>query len=515
VCSKTKPASFSSETKQNGFSISTLDLTSNYDAKVDLHYTLIDDSVCKQNAVPCKQAGSTIKNSQCGDAKKVDIYLSERYMEVYGQVSDLKVGIHNIAFDCNAPQEYNPPAAPTYAVTPVVSGYAADPYASPSACYSDYCGQKPSSSSTNASPSACYGDYCGQEPSSSSIQDGPSSVVSSTACYGDHCGQQPYSSSIRAQSSSIVSSSDSKYCNEGYGEGCASTKVSSTVTPAVPSSSTFTLLTSYQNSSTTKTSPTISASSVVSIASSSSSSQATSSGYPSYPIVEVPDVLPTCMNTWLQITTTDCQDNTAADCYCKSSKFTKSVIDCMLAWSKTEDEAKDNLRYLVGICAKYVPENPSLIEDCPEGTFNSPIIPSESNCTTTQAPANTPAPSGTPAAYNPVATIFYGSTSIAVPAVHFSVVASTPGATPSAVVSLVVGAAPPHVTAIATPIASRAPYPSSLSSEQRNSTSTAGTGAILPSKTKPSSTQFTGAASLFEVEAKHVPLGGALAFIAL
>jgi hypothetical protein len=63
VCSKTKPVSFSSETKQYGFSISTLDITSDYDTEVDLHYTLIDGSVCKQNAVPCKQAGSTIKNS--------------------------------------------------------------------------------------------------------------------------------------------------------------------------------------------------------------------------------------------------------------------------------------------------------------------------------------------------------------------------------------------------------------------------------------------------------------------
>lgn len=221
------------------------------------------------------------------------------------------------------------------------------------------------------------------------------------------------------------------------------------------------------------------------------------------------------MTTWLQITTTDCLDNTAADYYYKSSKFTKSVIDCLLAWSKTEDETKDNLRYLVGICAKYVPENPSLIEDYPEGTFNSPVIPSESNGTTTQAPANTPTPSGTPAAYNPMAIIFYGSTSIAVPAVHFSVVAPTPGATPSAVVSLVVGAAPTQVTPTATPVASLAPYPSSPSSEQRNSTSTAGTGAIRPSKTKPSNTQFTGAASLFEVEAKHVLLGAALAFFDL
>jgi len=463
-CSKTQPASFGSDKKKYGFSISTIQLTSEYDAEVDLHYTMVDGSKCKQLAVPCKKAGSTITNTQCGGAKKVEVYLGSGYT---GKEKECKIGLHNIGFECNAPQKYNEPAPPT------------------------------------------AGAY---------------NIASSPPLY------TPPASSSKAQSSAAVSTPVSAYCNEGYGQGCtsaetSSAKTSTAVTTPVqtPSSSlshSSSFMSHFKNSSSKaphhRTIP--SSSHKTSSTLRSSSSCSSQPPIQSYPPIKVADVLPTCMNTWLQITTTDCKDNTAADCYCKNSKFTKSVIDCVQAWSKTDEETKNNLRYLVGICAKYVPENPSLIEDCPKGTFNSPIIPTGGNSTSTKASLNTPAPSGTPTPDNPVAIIVYGNVSLAVPAIHFSIAVPTPGATPAAQVGIVYGAAPPMAPATPTPTPTFSLLSYPVTSAAVNGSMATGTGVMRPLGTvssRPTNAMFTGAAAALGIEGGVVVFGAAVAFFAL
>jgi hypothetical protein len=54
----------------------------------DLHYTLVDGSLCKQKSVPCKKEGSTVENTQCGGAKSVEVYLGGSYK---GEKSDCGV----------------------------------------------------------------------------------------------------------------------------------------------------------------------------------------------------------------------------------------------------------------------------------------------------------------------------------------------------------------------------------------------------------------------------------------
>lgn len=233
------------------------------------------------------------------------------HKEVYGQ-TELRIGIHSIAFDCEAPQKYVEPAVPTAAVVPVANGYAADPYAyaSPSA------------------PAACYGNGCAQKDSSSVVK--------------------TLSSSIRGPSSVVtVSSFVSRYCNEGYRQGCASTEGSSKATSVIQTWSAYTSKPSNQNNSTVKPSLSPPASSIVSVSVSISSSSASCSSKtpspspsqapsPNYPVIKLPNVLPTCMNTWLQISASSCTSNAAADCYCKKSQFTKTVIDRVQAWSQSD-----------------------------------------------------------------------------------------------------------------------------------------------------------------------------------
>jgi hypothetical protein len=110
-----------------------------------------------------------------------------------------------------------------------------------------------------------------------------------------------------------------------------------------------------------------------------------------------------------------------------------------------------------------------------------------------------------------------GSTSLTVPAVHFTTETPVAGATPTAPVGLVPGVAPPSTPATTTAAGgagSAPPYP--IASTLKPSVQPSGTGALGSGGLRPSSpAQFTGAAVPMGVEAKHVMLGAALAFFAL
>ncbi|KAF2032312.1 hypothetical protein EK21DRAFT_109983 [Setomelanomma holmii] len=511
-CTKEKPASFGCTTKKDGFSITTIDVSVEFDAVIDLHYTMTDGSVCQQKSVPCKKEGNTIENTQCGGAKSVDVYLGSKYQ---GGESECQIGLHQIGFDCSPPKEYNPPSPPSVPVssTPVASKSASTPPPAQSA------------------PS-CYGDSCGSQPPVSS---------SASPCEGGACD---------SQSTPAASSSGSGSCNGGYGEGCPPAQTSPAQTPqsappfssmppyanssaAVPSTYETTKVPppSYESSTATPLPATSTAippcnrgyggscgassappflppSSAATPGQGTSSAPPSQSSYPpsSYPPSQVGDVLPSCMNTWLQISTEECKDNTATDCYCKNSKFTKNVIDCVQAWCKTDEETKSTLQYLVGICAQYVPENPGLVSNCPNDTFNNTPATPSGDVGSSGVPLNTPAPSGTPTPSKPVTTIVYGSTSLTVPQVHFTTEYPVAGATPTAPVGLVPGGGPAQTPAAPTPLA---PYP--VPSTLKPSFQPTGTGAVRPS----SPAQFTGAASPMQVEAKHMMFAAVLGFLAL
>jgi hypothetical protein len=527
-CSKQKPATFGCDKKKDGFSITTVDISVEFDVMLDLHYTLVDGSLCKQKSVPCKKDGNTIENTQCGGAKSVDVYLGSSYK---GE-KDCGINLHQIGFNCSPPKPYTPPSPPS--PPPVASSHVIPPtvQSSSATCSGVACGSKPPASSnappassapqsTPATSEGCNGGYGQGCPpvQTSSVQSPP--VISSRPPFANSSMPMPpptYQTSIvtppskesstvtPVQESSAVATPPAKAssvspCNGGYGSDCGASSAplaSSTVTPVDKSSS-------------------------------APPAQSSSPTYPpsSYPPKEVGQVLPTCMNTWLQITT-ECKDNTNTECYCKNTRFTKAVIECVSARCSTDEETKKTLQYLVGICAEHVPENPSIVTDCPKDTFdNTPATPSAPAAPSTPVtstvvvvtstgsavapPANTPAPPAPapPAASYPVTTIVYGSTSLTVPAVHFTTETPVAGATPTAPVGLVPGVAPPSTPAATTPAAGGAPYP--IASTLRPSVQPTGTGALRPS----SPAQFTGAASPLGVEANFAMLGAALAFFAL
>jgi hypothetical protein len=507
-CSKQQPASFGCDKRKNGFSITTIDVSVEFDVEIDLHYTMNDGSLCKQKHVPCKKDGSTIQNTQCGGAKSVDVYLGSRYK---GEKSECEIGLHHIGFDCNEATPYKPP--PPFQYTPL-------PPPPPKVESSKPVISKPAATPPPAESSAA------QPPASSSVCEGEACKPKSTpAVLPPAPSGPPYANNSMpappTQKTTLLTppSQESKTVTPPSQE-------SKTVVPPPPSKESSAASCDGSHGQSCGASSSVAPPPALSTGVSPPSpppAQASTPSYPpsSYPPKDVEDVLPTCMNTWLQISTEDCKDNTATDCYCKNSKFTKNVIDCVQAWCQTDEQTKKTLQYLVGICAEHVPENPGLVTDCPSDTFdNTPVTPPAgmppagvpspgAPPATTPAPGAPPAP---PAPSMPVTTITYGSTSLTVPQVHFTTEVPAAGATPAAPVGLVPGTAPPQAPA-ATTTAAAAPYPipSTLKPTVQPTGAGTGTGAVRPS----SPAQFTGAASPFKAEAKHVMLGAALAFFAL
>jgi hypothetical protein len=520
-CSKQQPATFGCDKRKNGFSITTIDVSVEFDVEIDLHYTMTDGSLCKQKQVPCKKDGSTIQNTQCGGAKSVDVYLGSRYQ---GEKSDCEIGLHHIGFDCDAPTPYKPVPPPQVQTSkPAESSKPAA--TTPPAKSSKAVVSTPPAESSKPATTAPPAESSAVVPPPG--PPGPPYAFSSLAPYANSSipatrkttkvpptTLQSSTATPLAESSTAVpppsKESSVASCNGGYGQSCDTSSALPSPPPAM---------------STGVAPP------------SPPPAQASTPSYPpsALPPKEVGDVLPTCMNTWLQISTEDCKDNTATDCYCKNAKFTKNVIDCVQAWCETDEQTKKTLQYLVGICAEHVPENPGLVTDCPKDTFdNTPPTPTGgAQVPSSGMPANTPMPSAPPAvgvppahsappapsappANVPMTTITYGTTSLTVPQVHFTTEVPAAGSTPTAPVGLVPGVAPPQTPAGETPVATApaagAPYP--IPSTLRPTTvlpTASGTGAFRPS----SPAQFTGAASPFKAEAKHVMLGAALAFLVL
>ncbi|KAF5003686.1 hypothetical protein FDECE_9771 [Fusarium decemcellulare] len=73
----------------------------------------------------------------------------------------------------------------------------------------------------------------------------------------------------------------------------------------------------------------------------------------------VPDVVPSCLNTFLDYLE-DCQDNTDAACYCPDQSFVDNVFQCLYAHADNDDTIAEAVSFFQGICAPYVEKNPGI-----------------------------------------------------------------------------------------------------------------------------------------------------------
>ncbi|CAN9140114.1 unnamed protein product [Alternaria alternata] len=380
---KDKPAAFGCA--QRGFSITHMDVSSEFDAEIELHYKMEDGSLCKQHT-SCSAGGSTLQNTQCGGAKSVEVYLGSHYK---GEKESCEIGFHNIGFDCNAEKPYTTPTPPEVPSTSseVVSSTIVESSTAPASSVISSAVETPASSvvETPASSSAVEtpatsANECGQygEACNTPVE----TPLSSTAPYANSsmpAYTPPASSAVEIESSSVVevsstpvsipsistatpqpesstaevpsTSQSSVAAGCGYGESCEQSSIVASSTAASSAVVSSAVVTSAVPSSGTPLPAT--------------SSAAPQPSSPSYPPVDITDSVPKCMNSWLQISAPDCKDNTDSNCYCVKPEFTKNVIDCISARCGSDDEISKALQYFIGICAEHVPKNPSIVDDCP------------------------------------------------------------------------------------------------------------------------------------------------------
>ena len=121
-------------------------------------------------------------------------------------------------------------------------------------------------------------------------------------------------------------------------------------------------------------------------ASGSPSSPAIPSSAPAPPASSLPapcpNVLPSCMKTWITITT--CKDTSDSNCYCQDAQFTKTVQECVSAWAASDLDIQGALSNLAGICAPHVYKNPGIITNVPKTIT---LVPTPATPVTTSPPA--------------------------------------------------------------------------------------------------------------------------------
>lgn len=85
------------------FSVSTIDVITEFDADLEFHFSMGDGSTCKQRS-SCSSQGSTVKNTQCGGAKNVTIvYPSGQSGDKIPKASSTcGVSIPTVSFDCSS-----------------------------------------------------------------------------------------------------------------------------------------------------------------------------------------------------------------------------------------------------------------------------------------------------------------------------------------------------------------------------------------------------------------------------
>ncbi|BCR84769.1 CFEM domain-containing protein [Aspergillus chevalieri] len=130
---------------------------------------------------------------------------------------------------------------------------------------------------------------------------------------------------------------------------CATCKTTDTATPTTLSTSTISLFSAYNPLT------------------SSSPSQPFSPSSPS-----CPEIVPRCINTWLD-SVPKCSSNSDVSCFCPKSSFTNHVIGCIQSWAGSEEEVSAGIGYFVGICAGYVSENPGIVTGVPGSVSIAPV----------------------------------------------------------------------------------------------------------------------------------------------
>ncbi|ELR04967.1 hypothetical protein GMDG_00224 [Pseudogymnoascus destructans 20631-21] len=317
------------------FSITHFQVSVEFDCDLEFHYTLPDNSICKQKS-HCKTTGTTVKNTQCGGAKDVTVVFVKAAI---GVKSSCNIGIHSIGFDCPNPTATASTVKSTTIAAPTVQSTIAAPTIQSTAA--------PTVKSTTAAPTV-------QTTPPATIHASTETEVTLTTIVTDvtvtscpvtltHVTSGLTSIETTLTTSTVVLTSIKTFCPK-----CTRTNPSGPEQTGIPSNThTVPKQTTTKGAEPTNTT----------IAPPQTNSTTPGGGLP------CPPVLPQCIKTWLPV---DCKSNSDIGCFCPKADFTKNLFGCLSAFGATDAEINKAAEYFQGICAPYVPTNPGIITDCPD-----------------------------------------------------------------------------------------------------------------------------------------------------
>ncbi|KAG6095699.1 hypothetical protein E4U30_002144 [Claviceps sp. LM220 group G6] len=339
----------------DAFSIGSIDLSTEFDVRLEFHYDMQDGSVCKHSA-DCKKGGSTIVNNQCGGAKKVKIVYPPQPST---SKNTCKISCHKISWHCGSGGSPPPPGQVSIPGTLTASGF----------------------SSTGSIPGVTT------TPTTPDMETTPGVTTSATSATTSP-GQDTTPSYPGVTSSAATSgtssmpgaSTDSTDTTPG---ASTSTTPGQETTPSVPGVSTntqpgttdvqstqstsgpATFVTSISSAechacSSTETSYLTVPGAVSTVQTGDKPQPTTPGGKPSPPC---PQVVPRCLNTFLELKS-KCKDNKDAACYCPNKDFVNVVFNCIYAHGENDNVISEAISFFQGMCGQYIPQNPAIATGC-------------------------------------------------------------------------------------------------------------------------------------------------------
>ncbi|KAG5935872.1 hypothetical protein E4U59_005323 [Claviceps monticola] len=319
----------------DAFSIASIDLSTEFDVRLEFQYDMQDGSVCKHSA-DCKKGGSTIVNNQCGGAKKVKIVYPP---QLSTSKNTCKISCHKISWHCG--NGGSPPSSGQVSIpgTLTASGFSST-------------GSIPGVTTTPTTPD--METTPGVTTSTTSATTSPGQVT--TPSY-------PGATSSAATSGTFSMPGASNNTTPGASNNTqpGTTDVQSTQSTSGPA----TFVTSISSAechacSSTETSYLTVPGAVTTVQTGDKPQPTTPGGKPSPPC---PQVVPRCLNTFLELKS-KCKDNKDAACYCPNKDFVNVVFNCIYAHGENDNVISEAISFFQGMCGQYIPQNPAIATGC-------------------------------------------------------------------------------------------------------------------------------------------------------
>jgi len=379
------------------YSIDSFEVTTSLDARMEFHYQMPDGGICKTTH-DCSSQGTTVRNTQCGGAKKVWFVFPKQ--DKHKGKKFCKIGIHKIRWHCKdnkpkptpstsrvitytKPQETNTKTVPGKDTTTTVPGQQTtvtqtQPGQTTTATETQPGETTPAQSTpTETKP----GETTPAQSTPTETKPGETTPAQSTPTETKPGETTPAQTTPSEETTTYMTTSTVFTTSVTTITSCApeipncpakSTGGTAIVTVTIPVSTTICPVTEVI----TKTKPaptgsipatTVSPPGETSVGekpkpSTSQGSASSPAPQPTGPL-PCPKVVPQCLNTKLieKGLREKCKDNADVGCYCPDKEFINQVLGCIYSYGENDNQIFEAIQFLQGMCAPWVGKNPAVI----------------------------------------------------------------------------------------------------------------------------------------------------------